>query len=85
MNRVRVTGVLFCMLLVQAAIFQHKSAHAEDTQSVQQVADSLYMALKSADEDVIREILDPGVLIFESGGVESSLKEYASHHMGADC
>jgi ketosteroid isomerase-like protein len=41
-------------------------------------------ALKDSNETVVRELLDENVLIFESGNVESSLEEYASHHMSAD-
>ena len=32
----------------------------------------------------MRSLLDENVLIFESGAVESSLAEYAAHHLGAD-
>lgn len=52
--------------------------------SAEETADSLYTGLKAGDTELIQKILDPQVLIFESGGVESSLEEYASHHMGAD-
>ena len=52
--------------------------------SAEETANSLYTGLKTGDTELVQAILDPQVLIFESGGVESSLKEYASHHMGAD-
>ena len=52
--------------------------------SAEETVDSLYAALKTANTELIRTILDPEVLIFESGGVEASLEEYESHHMGAD-
>jgi ketosteroid isomerase-like protein len=41
-------------------------------------------ALKVGDEAQVRALLAPDVLIAESGGVERSLTEYASHHMAAD-
>lgn len=48
------------------------------------VADALHAALLAADEASVRSLLAEDVLIFESGGVERSLEEYASHHMHAD-
>lgn len=47
-------------------------------------ADALHAAIAAGDTQGIEDILDPEVLIFESGGVESSLEEYASHHMHSD-
>ncbi|MFQ5528119.1 MAG: YybH family protein [Thermoanaerobaculia bacterium] len=41
-------------------------------------------ALASGDQDAVLGLLDPGVMIFESGGAELSRDEYASHHLGAD-
>jgi ketosteroid isomerase-like protein len=41
-------------------------------------------AIKAGDVDVLRTLIGPDVLIFESGGIESSLAEYESHHMPAD-
>lgn len=48
------------------------------------VADALHAAFAAGDANKLQEILDPKVLIFEFGGVESSLEEYASHHMHSD-
>lgn len=48
------------------------------------VAAQLSHALSTGDEPAVRALLSPDVLIFESGGVESSLDEYASHHLPAD-
>lgn len=41
-------------------------------------------AIKAGDVDTLRTLIGPNVLIFESGGVESSLAEYEAHHMSAD-
>jgi len=41
-------------------------------------------AIAKGDVDTLRSLLEPDVLIFESGGVESSLAEYEQHHMTAD-
>lgn len=48
------------------------------------LADALHAAITAGDAQVLGEMLDSKVLIFESGGVESSLEEYASHHMHSD-
>lgn len=49
-----------------------------------QVADLLHEALTEGDREKVFEVIAPDVLIFESGGVESSREEYASHHMNSD-
>ena len=41
-------------------------------------------AIATGDINTLRSIIAPDVLIFESGGVESSLAEYEGHHMLAD-
>ena len=66
------------ILLSSIATADNRALSAEET------AHSLYTGLKTGDTELVQTILDPQVLIFESGGVESSLQEYASHHMGAD-
>jgi len=43
-----------------------------------------HAALSSADRDAALAVLDPEVLIFESGGAELSRDEYAAHHLGGD-
>lgn len=48
------------------------------------VASQLGDAIATGDVDKLRVLLAPDVLIFESGGVESSLAEYERHHMPAD-
>jgi ketosteroid isomerase-like protein len=40
--------------------------------------------MQSGDEALARSLLAPDVLIYESGGYESSLQEYAAHHLKAD-
>lgn len=44
------------------------------------VADGFNTALKTADFDRARTLLDPHVLILESGGAERSADEYFAHH-----
>lgn len=49
-----------------------------------QSATALQQAIAGGDEARIRSLMAEDVLIFESGNVESSLSEYASHHMSSD-
>jgi mono/diheme cytochrome c family protein/ketosteroid isomerase-like protein len=46
--------------------------------------DSFQKLLTAADTNGAGALLDPQVLIYESGGVERSRAEYASHHLKAD-
>lgn len=48
------------------------------------LASELADAIAIGDVNTLRTVLAPDVLIFESGGVESSLAEYEGHHMPAD-
>ncbi len=73
-----------CIILNLLSIFPFIVLADTQPLTAVQTADSLYTGLKLGDTELVRTILDPAVLIFESGGMESSLEEYASHHMGAD-
>ena len=48
------------------------------------VVDLFHASLARGDTKAALEALDDRVIIFESGGVESSKAEYAAHHLGAD-
>ncbi len=48
------------------------------------IVDGFFRSLASGDTRSASAVLDPAVLIFESGGAERSRQEYASHHLGAD-
>jgi ketosteroid isomerase-like protein len=48
------------------------------------VVDSFHAALGRGDTKSALRFLDEKVVIFESGGVERSKAEYASHHLAAD-
>jgi ketosteroid isomerase-like protein len=50
----------------------------------QQTVALFHEALASGDTESVLELLDPEVVIFESGGAELSRNEYASHHLEAD-
>ncbi len=48
------------------------------------IVDAFHAALASGDTRSALDLLADDVLIFESGGVERSRAEYASHHLAAD-
>ena len=48
------------------------------------VVDNFHAALRRGDTSAALGFLDDKVIIFESGGVERSKAEYASHHLAAD-
>lgn len=52
--------------------------------SPEAAVDAFGDALAAGDEAMVRALLAPDVLIYESGGAERSLEEYAGHHMPAD-
>lgn len=52
--------------------------------SPEAVVDAFGDALAAEDEATVRALLAADVLIYESGGAERSLEEYAGHHMPAD-
>ncbi len=57
------------------------TAAATDPRSV---AQTFNRALAMGDADTVLSLLHPDVLIYESGGAETSAAEYASHHMPTD-
>jgi mono/diheme cytochrome c family protein len=46
--------------------------------------DAFFAALRQGDRATAERWLDPGVLIFESGGAQRSRDEYAAEHLGED-
>jgi ketosteroid isomerase-like protein len=48
------------------------------------VVDRFFRDLAAGDISAASSLLDPGVLIYESGGAERSRDEYALHHLGSD-
>lgn len=71
---------LAALLVLAAAL----PAHARDTMDPVAAAGAFGAALAAGDEATVRQLLAPEVLIYESGGQESSLEEYAAHHMKGD-
>jgi mono/diheme cytochrome c family protein len=61
---------------------RHPHEAVEDTPLA--VAQALQAALYAGDVGTVEALLDPQVLILESGGAERSRAEYAAHHMQSD-
>jgi len=76
------------LLLVIAGITLAVAGQAEATENADHpavvAATQLGDAISAGDVDTLRTLIAADVLIFESGGVESSLAEYEGHHMPAD-
>ena len=71
------------LLLLSLVTPMSLMAHEGHDTPVQTVA-IFHEALASGDKEKVLEVLDPDVVIFESGGAELSRDDYASHHLGAD-
>lgn len=78
MHKHRIVGA--GLLLLSTAM----PASARDMTDPIGTADAFSAALTAGDEATVKRLLAPDVLIYESGGQESSRDEYASHHMKAD-
>jgi uncharacterized protein DUF4440 len=63
---------------------QPPTMRAEPAGSPAAAVESFHRALAAGDRDRALSLLDPQVLIFESGGAETSRDEYAAHHLAAD-
>jgi ketosteroid isomerase-like protein len=62
----------------------HGGAHPDTPKSPVEVVAAFGAALDAGDEAALADLLASDVQIAESGGIERSLEEYRSHHMGAD-
>lgn len=78
MNAIRLIGA--SALLWSVA----QTAIARDMMDPLGTANAFHTALASGDEATVKSLLAPDVLIYESGGQESSRDEYTSHHMKGD-
>lgn len=72
----------------QPAVHTHadgkQHVHATAVGSAVEIAKAFHEALSSADASKVKTLLDPKVLVLESGGAERSWAEYAAHHLKAD-
>ena len=60
------------------------TAFANEQSTALSTARQLSEALGTGNKALVKNLLAKDVLIYESGGVESSLEEYAGHHLPAD-
>ncbi len=83
-------ALCFSVLGLSSITAHEKKSHQEQTlfrgqnSEVGKVVTQFHKALQAGDKEQILKLLDESVLVYEGGGVERSLKEYASHHLGAD-
>lgn len=64
--------------------FAHGGALREAPMSPVEIVTAFGAALDAGDEAALVSLIATDVQIAESGGLERSLEEYRSHHMGAD-
>ncbi len=69
-------------LVLSAALFAVSSASL--AASPRETLAAFHDALTSGDKAKAISMLSPGIAIYESGYVERSRDEYASHHLGGD-
>lgn len=62
----------------------HQSKLSGSETAPGQVVLSFHKALREHDEIAAKSLLSDSVMIVESGGIERSAQEYASHHMLSD-
>ena len=75
-----------CAAIVVVASVAALGAATTDSTSMTPSATvhAFHEALANGNSAAVKELLDPNVLIFEAGGIERSLSEYAAHHLPAD-
>ena len=76
------TSVLLCLLVTSISLGLSQTAHA-GSDPLSTVA-AFHEALSKGDKAAALAELHDNVLIYESGHVERSRNEYASHHLGSD-
>ena len=72
-----------CLCLMSGTIFADSTID-DNGHTALSVAKQFSDALGSGDKATVMNLLADDVLIYESGGAETSLEEYASHHLNAD-
>lgn len=68
----------------QAVVAAPQMDVAADAQPAVAVANRFGKALAAGDMATVEELLDPSVLILETGGAERSRSEYMGHHAASD-
>lgn len=69
---------------IEKTVAADRAAPAPDVATPQGTVDAFHRALAAGDREAALALLDPEVLIFESGYAERSADEYSGHHLPAD-
>ena len=83
-DRVRFVIAILLMAGITSTVSSQAEAIENPDHPAVVAATQLGDAITAGDVDTLKALIAPDVLIFESGGVESSLAEYEDHHMPAD-
>lgn len=72
------------LLILAVTVASITAAAASAASSPKDALASFHAALVAGDKARVLELMAPDVAIYESGRVERSRDEYASHHLGGD-
>jgi ketosteroid isomerase-like protein len=75
--------VVFCTLVAIASA-QGSRLDAQERSEPADIVHAFHAAIAAGDTSGALRLLDPAVIIYESGGVERSRAEFQSHHLGID-
>lgn len=79
----RIALALLLSLLAGGRSLQAQQTAPTDSMEVADVVHRYHAALSAGDTAAVMELLAPGAVVLESGGMESR-EEYRSHHLPAD-
>jgi ketosteroid isomerase-like protein len=80
-----VRPVLTAWALVAVASVYGSALYAQGhSNEAAEVVHAFHAAIAAGDSSGALRLLDPDVVIYESGGVEQSRAEFESHHLGSD-
>ncbi len=72
------------MLLAIASLHGSRLYAQEASNEPAEIVHAFHAAVAAGDSTGALSLLDPAVVIYESGGVERSRAEFQSHHLGID-
>jgi len=75
----RIAAIMMIALMIPLS-----AVAGENLEDPADVAEAFHKAMKSGNKDKVLAFFDPELSVFESGNAETSLEEYASHHLEAD-
>ena len=83
-NKHLAVACLVLLLAPVAATASPAEPHSDEVSAAAEVVDAFEAALRAGDLERVSALLDPNVLIYESGGAERSREEYLASHAKAD-